>query len=118
VQDERAVTKGEVLAMTLAKAAGLDVAAARIVNSDGLSVALIRRFDRTPDGRRLMYVSAATLLGVESAGAQEHSYCEIVDALRVNGAAAQAGTLSNTRSARRHKSVPPDWRKCRSSNRV
>jgi serine/threonine-protein kinase HipA len=90
VQDERAVTKGEVLAMTLAKAAGLDVAAARIVDSDGVPVALIRRFDRTADGRRLMYVSAATLLGVESAGAQEHSYTEIVDALRVNGAAAQA----------------------------
>jgi serine/threonine-protein kinase HipA len=53
-------------------------------------VALIRRFDRTPDGRRLMYVSAATLLGVESAGPEEHRYAEIVDALRVNGAAAQA----------------------------
>lgn len=90
VQDERAVTKGEVLAMTLAKAAGLNVAAARLVESDRVPVALIRRFDRTLDGRRLMYVSAATLLGVESAGAQEHSYTEIVDALRVNGAAAQA----------------------------
>jgi len=90
VQDERAVTKGEVLAMTLAKVAGLNVAAARIVDSDGVPVALIRRFDRTFDGRRLMYVSAATLLGVESAGALEHSYAEIVDALRVNGAAAQA----------------------------
>jgi serine/threonine-protein kinase HipA len=53
-------------------------------------VALIRRFDRTPDGRRLMYVSAATLSGVESAGPGEHRYAEIVDALRVNGAAAQA----------------------------
>jgi serine/threonine-protein kinase HipA len=90
VQDERAVTKGEVLAMTLAKAAGLNVADARIVDSDGVPVALIRRFDRTLDGRRLMYVSAATLLGVESTGAQEHSYAEIVDALRVNGAATQA----------------------------
>lgn len=90
VQDERAVTKGEVLAMSLAKAAGLNVAAARIVDSDGVPIALIRRFDRTADGRRLMYVSAATLLGVESAGAQEHSYAEIVDALRVNGAAARA----------------------------
>jgi serine/threonine-protein kinase HipA len=90
VQDERAVTKGEVLAMTLAKVAGLNVAAARIVDGDGVPVALIRRFDRTLDGRRLMYVSAATLLGVESAGALEHSYAEIVDALRVNGAAAQA----------------------------
>lgn len=90
VQDERAITKGEVLAMTLAKAAGLTVASSRLVDSDGVPVALIRRFDRTLDGWRLMYVSAATLLGVEAAGAQEHSYTEIVDALRVNGAAAQA----------------------------
>lgn len=45
VQDERAVTKGEVLAMTLAKAAGLNVATARILDSDGVPVALIRRFD-------------------------------------------------------------------------
>jgi serine/threonine-protein kinase HipA len=90
VQDERSVTKGEVLAMTLAKAAGLAVAPARLVDSDGVPVALIHRFDRTLDGKRLMYVSAATLLGVESADAQEHAYTEIVDALRVNGAAAQA----------------------------
>lgn len=86
VQDERAVTKGEVLAVNLAKAAGFNVAAARIVGSDGVPVALIRRFARTADGRRLLYVSAATLLGVESAGPQEHSYTEIVDTLRVNGA--------------------------------
>lgn len=90
VQDERAITKGEVLAMTLAKTAGLNVAAARIVDSDGVSVALIRRFDRTIEGRRLMYVSAATLLGVESGATHEPRYTEIVDALRVNGAAAQA----------------------------
>jgi serine/threonine-protein kinase HipA len=90
VQDERAVTRGEVLAMTLAKAAGLNVAAARIVDSVGVPVALIRRFDRTLDGRRLMYVSAATFLGVEAGGGQEHSYAEMVDALRVNGAAVQA----------------------------
>jgi serine/threonine-protein kinase HipA len=90
VQDERAVTKGEVLALTLAQAAGVNAAAARVVDSDGVPVALIRRFDRTAEGRRLLYVSAATLLGVDPAGAQEHSYVEIVDALRVNGAAAQA----------------------------
>ncbi len=89
VLDERAVAKGEVLAMTLAKAAGLAVASSRLVDSGGVPVALIRRFDRTIDGRRLMYVSAATLLGVEAADAQAHSYTEIVDALRVNGAAAQ-----------------------------
>ena len=90
VTDERPVTKGEVLAMRLAKAAGLRVAETRLVDSDGIAVALIRRFDRSDDGKRLMYVSAATLLGAEPGDSRDHFYTEIVDALRVHGAAAQA----------------------------
>jgi len=90
VNDERAVTKGEVLAMQLARASGLQVAETRLVDSDGVPVALIRRFDRTGEGGRIPYVSAATLLGVDPAGAQEHFYTEIVDALRVNGATPQS----------------------------
>lgn len=86
VNDEREVTKGEVLAMTLAKAAGIRAAEARLVESDGLPVALIRRFDRTDDGRRLMYVSAATLLGADSGEMRDYFYTEIVDAIRVHGA--------------------------------
>jgi len=86
ISDERAVTKGEVLALTLAKHAGINAAAARIVESEGLPVALIRRFDRKGDGQRLMYVSAATMLGVEPTEPEEHSYTEIVDAIRVHGA--------------------------------
>jgi serine/threonine-protein kinase HipA len=89
VNDERPVTKGEVLAMTLAKAAGIHAAETRLVESDGLPVALIRRFDRTDDGRRLMYVSAATLLGVDSDESRDHFYTEIVDAIRVHGADAR-----------------------------
>jgi serine/threonine-protein kinase HipA len=90
VNDERSVTKGEVLAMQLARSSGLRVAAARLVDSDGVPVALIRRFDRTVNGGRIPYVSAATLLGVDPAVAQEHFYTEVVDALRVNGANPQA----------------------------
>lgn len=90
VTDERPVTKGEVLAMTLAKAAGIHVAESRLVESDGLPVALIRRFDRTDTGRRLMYVSAATLLGADSDGSRDHFYTEIVDAIRVHGADSRA----------------------------
>jgi len=86
VTDERPVTKGEVLAMTLAKAAGIHAAETRLVESDGLPVALIRRFDRTDAGRRLMYVSAATLLGADSDDSRDHFYTEIVDAIRVHGA--------------------------------
>lgn len=81
VQDDRDITKGEVLALHLALIAGIDAAQARIVESDRNSVALIRRFDRTAQGR-LMYVSAATLLGAEPSDVQEHSYTEIVDAIR------------------------------------
>ena len=90
VKDERPVTKGEVLAMQLASASGLQVAEARLVDSDGVPVALIRRFDRTGGGGRIPYVSAATLLGADPADSQEHFYTEMVDALRIHGADAQA----------------------------
>lgn len=85
VTDERPVTKGEVLALRLARRAGIDAAEARLVDSDGAAVALIRRFDRSAGGGRLMYVSAATMLGAEPADPGEHSYTEIVDALRQYG---------------------------------
>ena len=91
VADDRAVTKGEVLALRLATAAGIDAAQGRLVESEGESVAVIRRFDRPDGGGRLMYVSAATMLGVE-ADAGEHAYTEIVDALRAYGASPQADT--------------------------
>lgn len=89
VADERAVTKGEVLALKLAAAAGIDAAKARLVHSDGAPVALVRRFDRPDSGGRLMYVSAATMLGAEPADPGEHAYTEIVDAIRQHGARVQ-----------------------------
>jgi serine/threonine-protein kinase HipA len=90
IGDERAVTKGEVLAMRLARRAGIDAAAARLIDSDGTPVALIRRFDRPAGGGRLMYISAATMLGAEPGNHGEHAYTEIVDALRRNGASPDA----------------------------
>ena len=90
IADERAVTKGEVLALTLARKAGIDAASARIVKCEELPVALIRRFDRQSNGHRIMYLSAATMLGVEVTEPEEHTYTEIVDAIRVHGADAQA----------------------------
>lgn len=86
VHDERAVTRGEVLALHLARRAGIHAAEARIVMSDDVPVAVIRRFDRTGGGR-IPYVSAATLMGVGST--EEHTYTEMVDAIRVSGAAVQ-----------------------------
>lgn len=89
VHDTRAVTTGEVLALQLAAAAGICVAHARVVQSDGQPVAVIRRFDRTPTGARIFSVSAATLLGVERGVSGDHTYAEMVDTIRQFGAAAQ-----------------------------
>ena len=89
IADQRAVTKGEVLALTLARKAGINAAAARIVQSEDLPVALIRRFDRRGNGHRVMYVSAAAMLAAEVTEPEEHTYTEIVDAIRVHGADAQ-----------------------------
>ena len=43
-------------------------------------VAIIRRFDRTPNQSRIPYMSGATLL--QSSRNEEHAYTEIVDAMR------------------------------------
>jgi serine/threonine-protein kinase HipA len=92
VGDDRAVTKGEILALRLAAAAGIDAARGRLIESDGQSIALIRRFDRPVGGGRSMYVSAATMIGAEEGEGAEHSYTEIVDALRTHGVAPQTDT--------------------------
>jgi len=86
IRDERSVTRGEVLALRLAAMAGINAAQASIVDSEGLPIALVRRFDRPEGGGRLMYVSAATMLGVDPGDGSEQSYTDIVDALRRHGA--------------------------------
>lgn len=61
--DERSIPHGEVLAMTLARRAGITVADARILDAAGRSAALIRRFDRI-GSRRVPFLSAMSLLGL------------------------------------------------------
>lgn len=90
MQDDRSVTKGEVLAVLLARDSGINAAEARPIDRDGSQVALIRRFDRPDDGGRLLYISAATMPGVDTSNGSEHGYTEIVDALRQHGAQPQA----------------------------
>ncbi len=85
ISDDRAVTKGEVLALQLAKRAGIRVAESRIVfTGNDVPVAVIKRFDRIGDSRK-MYVSAATLLELENASEGVHSYTEIVEGIRKHG---------------------------------
>src|SRR3546814_17287374 len=64
-------------------------AESRLLDSDGTSVALIRRFDRSAEGGRLLYISAATMIGADADDATAHTYTELVDALRQHGAEPQ-----------------------------
>jgi serine/threonine-protein kinase HipA len=69
-----------VLALRLAQLAGIDSAQARIVMVRDQPVAMIRRFDRTPEHNRIPYISGATLL--QANRDDEHSYTEIIDVMR------------------------------------
>ncbi len=80
--DTRDVTRAEVLAMRLARAAGIDAADARIVEIEGVAVALIKRFDRLGTAR-IPYMSGASLL--QSARHEERAYTEVADMLRAVG---------------------------------
>jgi len=78
--DERSVTRGEVLALRLAKLAGINSADARVAMVQGQPVSIIRRFDRTPGENRIPYLSGATLL--QARRDDEHSYTEVIDVMR------------------------------------
>lgn len=80
VGDERAVTRGEVLALHLARLACIESASARVVMVQGDPVAIIKRFDRSPDQQRIPYISGASLL--QARRGDEHSYTEILDVMR------------------------------------
>ncbi len=77
VKDQRSVTKGEVLAMRLAAVAGIEVAQARIVYAENSPVAVVRRFDRTFEGARIPYLSAASLL--QANRDDERAYSEMAE---------------------------------------
>jgi len=77
--DDRSIPHGEVLAMTLADRAGINAAAARVVNVAGRPVALITRFDRH-QGRRIPFLSAMSLLGLNDG--DEATYTDIAEAIR------------------------------------
>jgi len=53
INDQRNVTRAEVLALNLASLAGINAAHAHVVVAQGTPVAVIRRFDRTPEDARI-----------------------------------------------------------------
>lgn len=87
VKDTRSIVHGEVLALHLAAAAGIDAAKARVVDSEGVPVAVISRFDRL-NGKRLMYLSARSLM--QAAPAEQYTYVDIADTLRMYSSQAAA----------------------------
>lgn len=78
--DTRSIPHGEVLAMTLARQAGLTVADARIEIAAGRPVSVIKRFDRAGDAR-VPFISAMTLLGAEDG--DDASYTDISEVIRM-----------------------------------
>jgi len=77
--DDRSIPHGEVLAMKLAKKAGLNVAEAKILNVKNRSVSLIKRFDRNGE-TRIPFISAMTMLGLEDG--DEAAYTDIAEIIR------------------------------------
>ena len=78
--DARSITHGEVLAMTLAAKAKLNVAEARLQNVADRPVALIKRFDRR-DGQHIPFLSAMSFLGLNDG--DEATYIDIAECIRM-----------------------------------
>lgn len=82
VKDDRSVTRGEILALHLAAAAGISAVDSRIVMSDDIPVALIRRFDRVEGGGRIPYLSAGSMM--QASRQDDHAYTQIADTIIAN----------------------------------
>jgi serine/threonine-protein kinase HipA len=82
VSDTRSVTRGEFLALQLAKSAGIDVANSRIVVIQDVAVAIIERFDRTLQSGRIPYLSAGSML--QASRQEDRTYTEIADVIRAH----------------------------------
>jgi serine/threonine-protein kinase HipA len=80
--DSRDIAAGEILALTLAARAGIEVVEHQLVRIGGQNVAVITRFDRS-EKLRIPFLSGATLLGLpqDDPGA----YTLLADAIRLFG---------------------------------
>ena len=75
----------EATALDLAEGAGISVPGRRMTRINGRAVLILDRFDRTPDGRRVPYISAMTLLGRSDGDVSD--YTDVCDAISDEGAA-------------------------------
>ena len=83
-RDTRDVVSAEVMTLELARLCGLNAAKAKIHRGSAkYPVALIKRFDRNGN-RRIPYVSARTLLGME--GTEPGDYASIAEMMRQHSA--------------------------------
>ena len=82
--DDRSIPHGEILALCLARHAGIDAAQGRIVMAAGRPVAVIRRFDRS-ESRRIPFLSAMSLLG--KTDGDTATYTDIAECIRMYSAA-------------------------------
>lgn len=85
-EDGWSIVRWESVALSLAARAGITVPPWRIEEIGGKPVLIIRRFDRI-SGERVPFLSAMSMLGATDN--EQHSYLEIVDALRQHGAASR-----------------------------
>jgi serine/threonine-protein kinase HipA len=81
--DEWRVESWSYVALELARKAGITTPPCQLVEVDGRSVLLVTRFDRR-NQVRIPFLSAMTMLS--AADGEPHSYLEIADALRQQGA--------------------------------
>lgn len=80
--DTRDIAAGEILALTLAAQAGIQVAEHRLVPVGAHSVAVITRFDRVGEDR-IPFISASSLLGMSPGDAG--AYTQLADGIRQFG---------------------------------
>jgi serine/threonine-protein kinase HipA len=80
--DTRDIAAGEILALTLAAQAGIQVAEHRLVPVGGNSVAVVTRFDRAGTNR-IPFISAVTLLGLPQG--EPGAYTLLADGIRQFG---------------------------------
>jgi len=80
--DEYNVELWSGVALSLAARAGIEVPTHRVADVAGRQVLIVRRFDRV-GGTRIPFLSAMSRIGASDG--EDHSYLEIVDALRQHG---------------------------------